>query len=113
MHLLLVCLYITVATPTYPRIADEVTFGEVAHEPPRLKAKPRGSLKVSQKSKGHSLLLLNKLDSRAEMKSKTAQEAAVKVGGLKRQRDIEVEREKAIEQYRLIKKARTKVDTCR
>ena len=58
-------------------------------------------------------MLLNKLDSRGGMKSKTAQEAAVKVGGLKRQRDIEVEREKAIEQYRLLKKARTKVDTSR
>ena len=68
---------------------------------------------MSQKSKGHSLLLLNKLDSRGEIKSKAAQEAAVKVGGLKRQRDIEIEREKAIEQYRLLKKARTKADARR
>ena len=51
---------------------------------------------------------MNKLESSAgERKSKVGM-ATGKVGGLKRQRDIEIEREKAIEQYRLIKKARTK-----
>ena len=49
---------------------------------------------------------MNKLES-GEKKSKVGT-ATGKVGGLKRQRDIEIEREKAIEQYRLIKKARTK-----
>ena len=52
---------------------------------------------------------MNKLDSSSEGKSKLkVGVAAGKVGGLKRQRDIEIEREKAIEQYRQIKKARTK-----
>lgn len=90
-------------------ISDRVSFGEVVQEPPRLKAKPRGSSKVAGKNKGHSLLLLDKLGPRSEVKSTSAQRTPGKIGGgLKRQRDIEVEREKAIEQYRLIKKARTK-----
>ena len=83
-----------------------VQFGEVVQEPPRLAARPRGSVKETRKNKNRSLLLMNKLES-SEKKSKVGV-AAPKVGGLKRQRDIEIEREKAIEHYRLIKKARTK-----
>ena len=78
-----------------------------------MKAKPRGSSKVAGKNKDHSLLLLDKLGPRSEVKSTSAQRTPGKIGGLKRQRDIEVEREKAIEQYRLIKKARTKGGTSR
>ena len=48
---------------------------------------------------------MDKLES-GEKKSKL--KVVVATGGLKRQRDIEIEREKAIEQYRQIKKTRTK-----
>lgn len=88
--------------------SDKVHFGETVQEPPRLAARPRGSVKETRKNKAHSLLLMNKLEtSEKESKLKVGM-ATGKVGGLKRQRDIEIEREKAIEQYRLIKKARTK-----
>lgn len=87
-------------------VSDKVHFGEIIQEPPRLATRPRGSVKETRKNKAHSLLLMNKLES-GEKKSKVGT-ATGKVGGLKRQRDIEIEREKAIEQYRLIKKARTK-----
>ena len=91
-------------------VSDQVRFGETVQEPPRLAARPRGSVKETRKNKAESLLLVNKLESTgSEKKSKLkVGVATVKVGGLKRQRDIEIEREKAIEQYRLIKKARTK-----
>lgn len=92
----------------YSVASDKVHFGETVQEPPRLAARPRGSVKETRKNKAHSLLLMNKLES-TEKKSKLKVGVATgKVGGLKRQRDIEIEREKAIEQYRLIKKARTK-----
>lgn len=100
------CMNMNVHTHTYTCISDKVHFGEVAHEPPRLKAKPRGSAKGTRKSKSDSLLLLGKLEPSAG-KSKT-DSPDIKPGGLKRQRDIEMEREKAIEHYRSIKKARTK-----
>ena len=88
--------------------SDKVHFGETVQEPPRLAARPRGSVKETRKNKAHSLLLMNKLET-SEKKSKLKVGVATgKVGGLKRQRDIKIEREKAIEQYRLLKKARTK-----
>ena len=52
-------------------------------------------------------MLHGKLRPSKETKSVT-EAPAPKVGGLKRQRDIELEREKVIQQYRLVKKARTK-----
>lgn len=93
----------------YSVASDKVHFGETVQEPPRLAARPRGSaVKETRKNKAHSLLLMNKLES-GERKSRLKVGMATgKVEGLKRQRDIEIEREKAIEQYRQIKKARTK-----
>ena len=72
-------------------------------------ARPRGSVKgTRKKNKAHSLLLMNKLESSKRKSKLKVGVATGKVGGLKRQRDIEIEREKAIEQYRQIKKTRTK-----
>ena len=62
-------------------------------------------MKETRKNKAHSLLLMNKLESGDKLKVGVV---TGKVGGLKRQRDIEIEREKAIEQYRQMKKTRTK-----
>ena len=57
-------------------------------------------------------MLHDKLKPSRETKSKM-DIPAPKVGGLKRQRDIEMEREKVIQQYRLVKKARTKNSSLR
>lgn len=94
-------------------IIDEVQFGEVVQEPPRLKAKPRGFQKETRKNKSHSLLLLDMVTEKSSTpKSKTVM-GSRKQGGLKRQREIEIERERAIQQYRQMKKARTKNSTLR
>ena len=91
---------------TFSWSTDQVHFGEVTHAPPRLNTGPCGSAKVTRKGKNQSLLLHSKLESRKETKS--TDPPTPKVGGLKRQRDMEMEREKVIQQYRLVKKARTK-----
>ena len=88
-------------------MSDKVHFGEVVQAPPRLAARPRGSVKETRKNKAHSLLLMKTLES-GERRSKEGVATRKAVVGLKRQRDIEIEREKAIEQYRLMKKARSK-----
>ncbi len=65
--------------------ADTVQFGEVVSAPPKLSAKP-----------GKKTLVV---------KDKT--ESSPAVVGLKRKQDLEEEREKLIQHYRLVKKRRT------
>ena len=76
---------------------DQVKFGEVVQAPPQLKSKPRGS-KPTTASK--PLLLLHQKMTASHKPTHTPP-----VVGLKRQKDLETERERVISVYRQIKKA--------
>ena len=76
---------------------DDVHFREVVTAPPKLSSKPRGAQKISrEESKG--LLLKEKLTGSDDGKPR--------VLGLKRKRDLEIERDRVIEQYRQLKKTK-------
>ena len=81
--------------PTYDIFtpADTVRFGEVVTAPPKLSAKPR-----RKSDKAQVTLPSDKSD-------KPEQGPAVIVG-LKRKQDIEEERERLIQRYRMAKKAK-------
>lgn len=76
---------------------DEVKFGEVVKAPPRLSAKPRGAKDVSRKTPKHELL---------KACSSLATDTKLSIGGLKRQKDVEEERELVIRKYREMKKVK-------
>ena len=82
-----------------------VQFGEVAHAPPQLSAKPRGTQKKSKGERIQSLLLQKSLDSKKL--SNDAKEIPLPVViGLKRKHDLEIERERAVEMYRQSKRTK-------
>ena len=78
-------------------VKDRVLFGEVVQAPPKLTAKPRGKL---QPLKHTPLLLEDKLRPKAQQDDKG------QCVGLKRKQDLEMERQAAIEAYRLAKQQR-------
>lgn len=85
--------------PTY---TDTVKFGEVVQAPPRLSAKPRGSEKMSRKTPKYGLMKASSL------LDPTTDRSQLSTGGLKRQKDIEEEREAVIKKYREMKKVKLK-----
>lgn len=83
---------------------DKVKFGEVVQAPPRLSAKPRGSDKILRKTHKQEL---SKASSLLDL---TTDMSKLSTGGLKRQKDIEEEREAVIKKYREMKKVKLRQD---
>lgn len=95
--------------------SDDVQFGEVVSAPPQLLARPRGSVlkaKPNTKTLKPKPKASRSQDTETTLKSnmlKTANSHPTEVRsvvGLKRKQDIEDERERLIEEYRLSKKAK-------
>ena len=77
----------------------------MASAPPRLIAKPRGSLKTSTKVKSQDAKPNPETD-KSMTKDLNPSTVSVHVVGLKRKQDIEDERERMIQEYRVTKKAK-------
>lgn len=76
-------------------------FGEVVRAPPRLSAQPRGAQKSDKKQK--ALLLQEKGNPDRSDVAVARKQYPV---ALKRRHDLEIERKKAIDTYRLTKRAK-------
>lgn len=77
------------------KFVDEVKFGEVVKAPPHLQAKPRGS-----QSHSKTLLLHQKITPSPHDPLVSKPRSRAPTVGLKRKKDLEIEREHAISVYR-------------
>lgn len=94
--------------PVFLFLLDRVKFGEVVQAPPQLKAKPRGSktatpAAAAAAASSKPLLLQQKMagtpSQPVAQKSSNSSPPPPRLG-LKRQRDLEIERERVIAAYR-------------
>lgn len=95
---------------------DDVRFGEVAMEPPKISVLPRGAKKLGKSSDNEmkrGLALEDKLQPKREERdeeedpnSLIKKKRKLKDMGIGERRIVEVERERAIQHYRMLKAAK-------